>query len=52
LYFVAKGDGSHQFSATIEAHNEAVKNYQILRRNPEYRSSPAREAQLPSEAQP
>jgi UPF0755 protein len=27
LYFVAKGDGSHQFSATLEEHNEAVKKY-------------------------
>ena len=28
LYFVARGDGSHQFSATIEAHNAAVLRYQ------------------------
>lgn len=32
LYFVAKGDGSHQFSATLEAHNRAVQTYQIKRR--------------------
>ena len=28
LYFVAKGDGSHQFSATLDAHNRAVNRYQ------------------------
>ena len=28
LYFVAKGDGSSQFSATLEAHNQAVNQYQ------------------------
>lgn len=29
LYFVAKGDGSHQFSATLRAHNAAVRRYQL-----------------------
>lgn len=29
LYFVAKGDGSHYFSATIEEHNAAVRQYQL-----------------------
>jgi UPF0755 protein len=28
LYFVAKGDGSHAFSATLEEHNRAVRQYQ------------------------
>lgn len=28
LYFVAKGDGSSQFSATLDAHNQAVNQYQ------------------------
>jgi UPF0755 protein len=29
LYFVARGDGSHQFSATLEEHNRAVARYQL-----------------------
>lgn len=29
LYFVAKGDGSHVFSASLEAHNAAVRQYQL-----------------------
>lgn len=29
LYFVAKGDGSHYFSDTLEQHNQAVKQYQL-----------------------
>lgn len=27
LYFVSRGDGSHQFSATLEEHNRAVNQY-------------------------
>ena len=27
LYFVARGDGSHQFSETLQEHNQAVKQY-------------------------
>jgi len=40
LYFVAKGDGSHYFSETIEAHNKAVRKYQIRQRKANYRSAP------------
>jgi len=29
LYFVAKGDGSHQFSSTLKKHNAAVRKYQL-----------------------
>lgn len=28
LYFVARGDGSHEFNVTLEAHNRAVNRYQ------------------------
>ncbi len=31
LYFVARGDGSHQFSATLREHNNAVNKYQRRR---------------------
>ena len=31
LYFVAKGDGSHQFSNTLSEHNAAVRQYQLRR---------------------
>ncbi len=39
LFFVARGDGSHQFSDTLDQHNRAVRKYQLNRR-PDYRSSP------------
>ncbi len=32
LYFVAKGDGSHHFSATLDEHNGAVNNFQKNKR--------------------
>ncbi|MEH6550865.1 MAG: endolytic transglycosylase MltG [Pseudomonadales bacterium] len=39
LYFVARGDGSHQFSATLEEHQAAVRKFQRQRRA-DYRSTP------------
>ena len=39
LYFVARGDGSHVFSATLDAHENAVRRFQLKRRA-NYRSSP------------
>jgi UPF0755 protein len=29
LYFVGKGDGSHAFSESLKAHNNAVVRYQL-----------------------
>ena len=40
LYFVARGDGSHVFSRTLDEHNRAVREFQLKRRE-DYRSSPA-----------
>jgi len=40
LYFVARGDGSHVFSDDLDAHNTAVREFQLKRRA-DYRSSPA-----------
>lgn len=40
LYFVARGDGTHVFSNTLEQHNRAVREFQLKRRA-DYRSSPA-----------
>jgi UPF0755 protein len=51
LYFVARGDGSHVFSDDLDAHNNAVREFQLKRRA-DYRSSPApiNGAQAPSVA--
>ena len=51
LYFVARGDGSHVFSETLQEHNRAVRQYQLNRKEG-YRSSPAPVRQDSSEAQP
>ncbi len=39
LYFVAKGDGTSEFSTTLDEHNSAVRRYQLQRRA-DYRAAP------------
>lgn len=43
LYFVARGDGSHQFSATLAEHNRAVVEYQLGGRAKAFSSLPSGE---------
>lgn len=35
LYFVARGDGGHVFSATLDQHNQAVRRFQLRQRPPQ-----------------
>ena len=46
IFFVAKGDGSHVFSETLDAHEAAVRAYQLNRRA-DYRSAPKNTSQAP-----
>jgi len=39
IYFVAKGDGSHEFSRTLDEHNRAVTRFQRHRDKDTYRST-------------
>lgn len=39
LFFVARGDGGHHFSVTLAEHEQAVRKYQLNRRE-DYRSTP------------
>jgi len=40
LYFVARGDGGHYFSDSLEQHQKAVRQYQINQRSVNYQSAP------------
>ncbi|MEX1669304.1 endolytic transglycosylase MltG [Zhongshania guokunii] len=40
VFFVAKGDGTHYFSATLKEHEAAVRRYQVQKRRADYRSAP------------
>ncbi len=42
LFFVSRGDGSHQFSETLEEHNKAVVQYQLGGRPKPISSAPAK----------
>jgi UPF0755 protein len=41
LYFVSRGDGSHEFSETLGQHNDAVTKYQLGGKPRAFSSSPA-----------
>lgn len=39
LFFVSKGDGTHQFSETLKEHNQAVSKYQLHGRKPKRKAT-------------
>jgi len=45
VFFVARGDGTHEFTATLAEHNRAVDRYQKKKRQAAYRSAPPAESE-------
>lgn len=39
LFFVARGDGTHQFSETLKEHNQAVRKFQLNGRKPKRKAT-------------
>lgn len=48
IYFVARGDGTHEFSATLDEHNRAVNRFQRRRDPATYQSAPAAQSAGPA----
>lgn len=46
LYFVAKGNGEHYFSTSLQEHNQAVNRYQRFARVKDYRSAPIKKSDV------
>lgn len=50
IFFVARGDGTHEFSVTLDEHNRAVSRYQRRRDPDTYQSAPQPRGQAPQAA--